>query len=112
MKGLTRKAQVAHDLHISPYREAIPYTVGEITFVFSSDLYRRKFLQRLQANRAEIENSLSKRFGFRIVANEAADLRLYTQIEKRGFLIQVNGVNVVCQEDLVLAGMRFYQVKE
>lgn len=105
MSKLTR-SQIAYDLSVSPHREVIPYEGFEITFVFSSDLYRRKFLQKLQQNRATIEESLSKRFGFRVRPGVIADLRLYRTTEKRGFLLVKDGVTIECENKVVLDGVK------
>lgn len=105
MAKLTR-SQIAYDLTVSPHREAIPYEGYEITFVFSSDLYRRKFLQKLEQNRKDIEESLSKRFGFRVIPGPIADLRLYRTTEKRGFLLEKDGVSIECENKIVLDGVR------
>lgn len=105
MSKLTR-SQIAYDLSVSPHRVTIPYEDSEITFVFSSDLYRRKFMQKLQANRETIEESLSKRFGFRVVPGVIADLRLYRTTEKRGFLLVKDGVTIECENKVVLDGVK------
>ena len=104
MAKLTR-SQIAYDLTVSPHRETIPYEGTEITYVFSSDLYRRKFLQKLEQNRETIEESLSKRFGFRVVPGVIADLRLYRTTEKRGFLLVKDGVSIECENKVVLDGV-------
>lgn len=104
MTGLTRSA-VAYDLNISPHREEVPYEDGTtIVYVFSSDLYRKKFYARFLDNREQIGTSLSKRFGFKINNDLLADLKLYTTIEKRGFLIFKNEVKIECQENIILDG--------
>ena len=103
---LTR-SNVAYNLHISPHRELIPYgDDSQVEYVFSSDLYRRKFLEKQKANREEINRSLSNRFGFQIENGILADLRLYTTIEKRGFLLYRNGVEVVCPDGILLDGVK------
>lgn len=102
---LTR-SNVAYNLHISPHREVIPYGETHVEYVFSSDLYRRKFLEKQKANREEINRSLSNRFGFQIENGILADLRLYSTIEKRGFLLYRNGVEVVCPEEIKLDGVK------
>ena len=112
---LTRR-KIAYDLNISPYYEKITYyragkfkitEVDEgntITFVFSSELYSKKFVERLHENRIKINESLSNRFGLDFKCDLLADLRLYSSIEKRGFLILLNGVKVDCLENIILDG--------
>lgn len=104
MSNLT-KSKIAYDLTISPHEAVIDYNSGEsLKFVFSSNLYRTKFLERLEDNRNTINNAISKRYGFNIIANIIADIKLYSSIEKRGFLIYKGLVKIECQEDIILDG--------
>lgn len=87
MAKLTRSG-VAHDLTISPHLSIVNYGKGdELTFVFSSELYVKKFETKLEENRDKINNSLSQRFGFDIKLDKLADIKLYEKTETRGFLI-------------------------
>ena len=94
---LTR-SHIAYNLHKSPHREEIPYGDGATTYVFSSALYRRKFMEKLENNRHQISALLSKRFGVDVRNDSLADFRLYTSIEKRGFLIIQNGAEIICRD--------------
>lgn len=101
MDKLTR-GKVAYNFEFSPYRYAVEYPDETITFVFSSELYRKKFIEKYDKNRDTINNSLSNRFGFSIKANKLADLKLYISIEKRGFLICKGRVKIECQNEILL----------
>ena len=103
MVALTR-SNIAHDLNISPHKYDIHYPDGVVTYVFSSELYRRNFEERYKDNRATINQSLSKRFGFRITCDKVADLKTYISIEKRGFLLYKNGDKFDCLNDITLDG--------
>lgn len=105
MSYLTR-SNVAYDLNISPHFEEIEYNDFTIKYVFSSNLYRIKFLSKLGENRGMINRSLSNRFSFNIKADLIGDLKLYTTIEKRGFLIFKDGVKIECRENITLDGLR------
>lgn len=105
MSELTR-SKIAYDLNISPHKFSLIYHTCEIDFIFSSDLYKKKFITKLMENRLSINQSLSNRFGFTIVNDILADLKLYTTIEKRGFLLYHNGVKVECLKDIILDGQR------
>lgn len=74
---------VYYNLALSEYRE----TVNGLTFVFSSQIHKDKFLEKLNENRDIINYSLSKRFKMKIDLNLLADIVLYKKIESRGFLI-------------------------
>ena len=102
---LTR-SKIAYNLHISPHRVTIPYAEQSITFVFSSDLYRRKFLEKQEASREQISHSLTKRFGVEITADEIADFRLYIHTEKRGFLIIQDDEEIECRSRVTFAGAK------
>lgn len=87
-KILTRGG-VAYDFTVSPFRKIVRYgELHELTFVFSSEKNVERFNSRLEENRKKISESLSKRFGFTIINNKLADIKLYSMIENRGFLIK------------------------
>lgn len=108
MSNLT-KSKIAYDLNISPHRETITYSIAgeteEITFIFSSNLYRTKWRERFEENRSKINESLTNRFGFDISLNQLADIKLYSTIEKRGFLLYKGPVKVECLNDIILNGL-------
>lgn len=104
MKMSLTRSNIAYDLKISPHYHLVEYSDTSIRYTFSSDLYRRNFISKLASNRENINNSLSKRFGFNIIADKIADLRLYTSIEKRGFLISIDGKNAEWPESITLDG--------
>lgn len=103
MSSLTR-SKIAYDLNISPHKLTVDYPDTEITYVFSSALYRDKFIQYQQGHRKKINGSLSNRFGFAIVNDKLSDLKLYTTIEKRGFLIYKGLVKIECLNNIILDG--------
>lgn len=104
MSGLSRRG-VANDLSKSPHKYKINYTKNNyIIYVFSSELYKRKFEERLEENREKINNSLSNRFGFTFINNILCDIKLYSSIEKRGFLIKTNKEGFGCLDSLILDG--------
>lgn len=108
MSKLTRSG-VAHDLTISPYVLTINYGEDDkLSFVFSSELYRNKFQEKIIDNRDKINESLSKRFGFMIVNNKLADIKLYTVVETRGFLIK-GKEDYKCQSTIRLIGVNLTQ---
>ena len=106
MNKLTRRG-IAYNLSVSPHHYSIHYSGvmdHKISYVFSSEFYRNKFINSFKENRIKISESLSNRFGFNVENDILADLKLYTQIEKRGFLIFCNGVSVECPESITLDG--------
>jgi hypothetical protein len=103
LSKLTR-SNIAYDLNLSPHKIKLNYWDCEITYVFSSELYKNKFMERLAGNRASINISLTNRFGFTFVNDILSDLKLYTTIEKRGFLIYKGLVKIECLEDITLDG--------
>ena len=79
---------------------------GEVRLFFSSDVYRKKFLQRYKANREQFLKRI-KRIAPNTTLNPEflADIELYEEIEKRGFRVTMKGVEMSCQ-DLDLYALR------
>ena len=102
---LTR-ANICYNLEKSPYTLDMLYEDQVITYHFSSELYKAKFEERREDNQRVIEDSLSNRFGFKIKSDMIADIRLYSSIEKRGFLISVNGEYRQWLSNITLDGLR------
>lgn len=109
MYKLTRGG-VAHDLTISPYMLDVFYNNDKLTYVFSSEMYKNKFNEKIEENRLKINESLSKRFGFKIINNKLADIKLYSIIETRGFLIK-GKEDFKCQNTIELIGEILTQKK-
>ena len=103
-KQYLTRSNVAHDLNISPHTLELRYPEQSIVYVFSSELYKSKFSDKLQENRLKINESLTNRFGFCIKQDLLADLKLYLTIEKRGFLLYVNGRKVEWLDKVALHG--------
>lgn len=104
MYQLTRN-NIARDLNISPHKKMVRYSNAVVVYVFSSEFYKEKFKRECVEHREKINNSLSNRFGFSIRAELVADLKLYSAIEKRGFLIYYNEDKVECLSDITLDGL-------
>ena len=85
---LTKRSKIAYDLSISPHKTEVVYGDEKLVYVFSSELYRNIFENKVMVNREKVNNSLSKRFKIEIKNNKLADINLYRMTEKRGFLIQ------------------------
>ena len=108
---LTRNG-IAYNLKLSPYELRVVYDKNDyITFKFSSQLYKDNFQNKLKAHRENIKNSLSKRFGFIIVNDKLSDLKLYSSIEKRGFLIETKEGIYECLNIIRLDGQNKIQKK-
>ena len=98
---------IANDLKITPFKKKINYASNNyLIFYFSSQLYLNKFTERLEENREKITASLSNRFGFVVVNDVLCDIKLYSSIEKRGFLIKSNKEGYECLANIVLDGKR------
>ena len=105
MSQLTRNG-ICYDLEVSPFTIERYYNDHSIVvqYVFSSELYTNKFTEKQNKNRDSINQSLSKRFGLNIQNDLLADINLYSKIEKRGFLIFINGAKVKCLKSITLDG--------
>lgn len=102
--NLTRNG-ITYDISKSPYTLCIKYDVSDLIYHFSSQLYLDKFKSKLEENRKNINDSLTKRFNFEITNNMLADLRLYTMIEKRGFFIVSGKEKFDCLSNIKLDGL-------
>lgn len=108
---LTRNG-IAYNLRLSPYEYTMNYSNGEsIRYKFSSLLYKDKFIEKIESNRESINTSLSKRFGLNISNEILCDLKLYSSIEKRGFLIETKEGYYKCLNIIVLDGQNKIQKK-
>lgn len=92
---------VFYNLDVSDYR----VDIGELTFVFSSALHMRKFIDRLNENRDIINYSLNRRFKMKVDASLIADIVLYSKIETRGFLIECKDGKYTCLSEIVCGDM-------
>lgn len=99
MKMLTRDG-VCYNLINSPYF----FETKDITFYFSSNFYKQKFIEEYIQNRLKISESLSNRFDLKLNFINPADIILYSKIEKRGFVINYKGVFIKCKSNLILRG--------
>ena len=98
---LTR-GKIEYNFKISPFRILTDYYA---TFVFSSESHKIKFIERQKKQREKISESLSNRFNFVVECNIIADILLYREIEKRGFLIITDeGIEIECQNSIKLGG--------
>lgn len=99
------KSGVAYDLTVSPHKVKMIYDDGNaLIFTFSSKLYRTKFIEKVYDHREKVNKSLSKRFGFEVENNQLCDIKLYTMIEKRGFLIDNTKERFECLNIIKLDG--------
>lgn len=100
------KSGVAYDLTISPHKLEINYDENnKMIYTFSSQLYKSKFIDKLEEHREKVNNSLSKRFGFNIKNDLLCDIKLYTTIEKRGFLLDNTKERFECLNIIKLDGI-------
>jgi hypothetical protein len=77
------------------------YTIsnGEIVFFFSSEFYLKKFMNGYQANRLNFLEKMAKNVvDTSLNMNTLADISFYKQVEKRGFLAWLKGVEMSWQE--------------
>lgn len=106
---LTRGSKIAYDFNWSPYK----VYVDGLQFVFSSENHVKKFNERLSRSREKISSSLSNRFNIFIQCNGIADIVLYTEIEKRGFLIiTAEGEKITCLSKVQFVGGRLTKKRQ
>lgn len=84
------------DLRRSEYR----YKTADCLFFFSSELYLEKFINERYDYTFYMRDWIKRKFGMCPAINTFADICLYTKIEKRGFYIQIEGIEYTKPEDL------------
>ena len=104
MKDSLTRSGVAYDLTKSPHILEVKYNDESIKYIFSSELYKNKFLEKIEDNRNKINESLSNRFGYTIINNKLCDLKLYSSTEKRGFLVEIGEERIECLSIIRLDG--------
>lgn len=105
MSKLTRFSKIAYDFTSSPYHYIIKYDEKTIIkYIFSSNLNVERYKNKLASNRKYHNDSLSNRYKMNINLNLIADLKLYTGVEKRGFLLFLNEDMITCLENVELVG--------
>ena len=67
------------------------YVYNGIKYYFSSKVYMEKFINRLEAFIDEEVDKMQVKFKTKVSADNVFAIKLYTLIEKRGFLIEING---------------------
>ena len=102
---LTRNG-IAYNFHSSPYEVEVKYKNFNLIYRFSSKNNVNKFLNKQKENRTIINNSLSKRFKINLILDFIADLKLYSTVETRGFLIISEGNKLECQEEVIFDGLK------
>lgn len=79
------------------------FVCDEAIFYFTSLFNLRRFEERYKEEVVRFNQSLSNVYKnkFKIRGDSLAMVRLYMSVEKRGFYIKMNGVELHCLEDLV-----------
>ena len=88
---------VYYNLDKSPYVE----NVNGIEFYFSSKFNQERFTNNFTDEIIDLTKSLSDRFNLDFDASNVGLIRAYRNVEKRGFLIKVQGEKI-CLENLKL----------
>lgn len=104
MSAKLTRGGVTYDLKMSPFTHTETYDNGvNMSFMFSSEYNKGRFLEKLEENREKINESLTKRFGIRVYLPVLSDVKLYSIIEKRGFFIKTNE-SIECLSTIELTG--------
>lgn len=101
---LTRNG-ISYNLEQSPYNVVKTYNNTVITYKFSSQLYVDKFTARIDDNRKKINNYISKKYKIDFSNDILSDLNLYSETEKRGFFIYIDGGGCKCLSNIKLDGL-------
>jgi hypothetical protein len=94
------KNGVVYNLLMSPF----VVQTHDVKFVFSSKSHKDKFKEKIDSNRNNLNDKLTKKYGIDVDVSLLADIVLYTMIETRGFLIFDKEGKPLCKNDIVLNG--------
>ena len=100
---LTRNG-ISYNLEQSPYKVVKTYSNTEIVYKFSSQLYVNKFTTRIDNNRKKVNDFISKKYKIDFSNDILSDLNLYSETEKRGFFIYIDGSGCKCLSNIKLDG--------
>lgn len=100
LKKIMTKNYVEYNLEVSPFK----FETNGIEFVFSSLSHREKFIKKADQAIKEVNDSLSKRFNMTVDTQHIGLIRLYTQIETRGFLFYFNDEVFTCLNQVKFVG--------
>lgn len=89
------------------------HEVKGIRFVFSSEFYLTNFIRESSNAVERFNRAMNKVYKntYQIEMDVLALVRLYLRIEKRGFYLIIEGVEVTCLDDLVFAGTVNLKIK-
>lgn len=89
------------------------YEVKGIRFVFSSEFYLNNFRDSYLDAVEKFNRSMNKMYKnkYYLEMDALALVRLYLRIEKRGFYLIIEGVEVTCLEDLAFVGTVNLKIK-
>lgn len=100
---LTRHG-IAYNFDISPYELKVRYDDFNLIYRFSSLNNLKKFTSKQDSNRDYVSNSLSKRFKINLSLDFVSDIKLYSIIETRGFLILSKDMRFECLDEVTFDG--------
>jgi hypothetical protein len=106
--SLTRKG-IAYDFYESPYHFT---NERGVTFIFSSAMYKQKFIRQLHENRKALNDSVTRRLGIELNLINAFDLSMYLKIEKRGFLLRLESGEYLCRSQVKLNGDNVTKIEQ
>lgn len=101
MNKIKTRNNIFYDLSLSDFKFK---TDDDVTFCFSSKLYKDKFVAQHLDYRRRVSNYLTKTYSIDVSTSLFADVVLYTKIEKRGFLILSVKGEKLCKEKILLNG--------
>lgn len=100
---------ICYNLEVTPFFITKKYEDRKVTFNFSSDFYKNKFINQIEQHRTKINESLSKRFGINIINPILADIVLYSKVESRGFYLLIDNEEYKCLSNIKLNGVNQIQ---
>lgn len=103
METLTARG-ICYDLPASPYRYKLPGT--DIVLFFSSKQYKIKYIERMDTYNVQFSVAMSRKIPIKIDWGLVPYIVYYTEIEKRGFYIEIGGEGLWRQNQISAGEIR------
>ena len=85
---------MANIIHYNLKDSEFKYKVNDFEFVFSSELYKNKFISTYEDFTNYQELKLQAKYNILIFAEDMLLISLYKKIEKRGFLVYYKNIEL------------------
>ena len=95
--------KTARGIYVDLNESTYIYKYNKLTFYFSSQLYLNKFKKRVRKYVKDESLKIGLKYNANIIDNVMFALSLYKQIEKRGFKVKYNDIDLFKDYDIIMS---------